>query len=65
MVPLPGCSFFFSNGKRKITIIETTTGPQRGGAGDFQAPTKVLFLAFAPDGKTLATSCADTTIDPE
>jgi hypothetical protein len=43
----------------EIRIYETATGTLRG---TICAPCKIESFDFAPDGKTLATSCADTTV---
>jgi WD40 repeat protein len=42
-----------------IMLYETATGRRRG---QLRAPNAIHSCDFAPDGKTLATSCADTSI---
>jgi WD40 repeat protein len=42
-----------------IILYETASGRKRG---ELRPPTEVHSFAFAPDGKTLATSCDDTSV---
>ena len=43
----------------KVLLYETATGRCRG---EIQAPNAIHSVSFSPDGKTLATSCADTSV---
>jgi WD40 repeat protein len=49
----------YTSGDREVTIHETATGSARG---VLQAPSGVHSVDFSPDGKTLSTGCADTTV---